>query len=209
MFLRKIKIILYFLLYENTDITKANDLCFYNKELNYTFELTYKELFYHNQNDGNYYFLVVFRDYSEEDYPIYSWVLGEPLFKKYEIYFNKDSKRIGIYNKNIDESEGEDDNEEENKYSDVNEDSKDNQEEIGNKDKKSWWSKNKWYAILIIALILFFFGFGITLFFYLKNKPKRKAKANELNDDYEYETMDTKNNLINYKINYTFRYIIN
>ena len=194
---------LYYTFYctENTDITKINNLYFYNKELNYTFELTYKELFYHNQNDGNYYFLVVFKDYSEEDYPIYSWVLGEPLFKKYEIYFNKDSKRIGIYYKNIDESEGEDDNEEENKYSDVNEESKDNQEEIGNKDKKSWWSKNKWYAILIIALILFFFGFGITLFLYLKNKPKRKAKANELNDDYEYQSVDAKNNLINYKIN--------
>ena len=180
---------------ENVDITQLNNLYFYNKELNYTFELTYKELFYHNENDGNYYFLVVFKDYSNDDYPIYSWVLGEPLFRKYEIYFNKDTKRIGLYDKSNYDTENEDgseDKDDEKKESDNNNKEKEN----GNNDRKSWWSKNKWYVVLISVLILFFFGFGITLFLYIKNRPKRKAKANELKDDYEYE-IETSNKLIN------------
>ena len=72
---------------DEVDITKLKNLYFYHKGLNFTFELNYNDLFYHNENDGNYYFLVKFRDYSDEEYPIYTWVLGEPIFKKYEIFF--------------------------------------------------------------------------------------------------------------------------
>ena len=82
---------------DKVDISKLKNLNFFNKELNYTFELSYNDLFFYNEKDGNYYFLIIFKDYSEEDYPIYSWKLGEPIFKKYEIFFNKDNKKIGIY----------------------------------------------------------------------------------------------------------------
>ena len=164
---------------DKVDISKLKNLNFFNQELNYTFELSYNDLFFYNEKDGNYYFLIIFKDYSEEDYPIYSWKLGEPIFKKYEIFFNKDNKKIGIYIPG-DNKEKEKETESETKY----------------EEEQIWWSRNKWYVILIIILVLLFIGLSVTIFLYIKNRPRKKI-ANELNDDdYEYEIAQ-KNNLIN------------
>ena len=145
---------------------------FYNKDLNFTFELTYKDLIYFNKYDGYNYILVVFRvhdienenEYMDDDF----WVLGEPFFKKYQLIFNKNSKRIGLYT-NFDNQIIE---------------------------KKSWIKENKWYIFLIILLIISICGLVTMSFLFFKNKPKRKSKANELNEDFEYIS-NTNNLFIN------------
>ena len=67
------------------------------KEMEYTFELTEKELW---EYVGDYkYFLVIFREYYFfED----EWTLSKPFLKKYPLIFDKEKKIIGfIKNKNI------------------------------------------------------------------------------------------------------------
>ena len=150
---------------KEVDISQLKNIYFYNKELDFTFELTYKDLFYYNEKDGNYYFLVVFlNEYDEWDYSSFYWTFGEPLIKKYQFVFNQNSKRIGLYT-----SIG------------------DNNNNI-NVNNETWWSRNKWYLVLIILLFIFFVSLAIVLFLYFKNKPKRKIKANELDEDYEYSS---------------------
>ena len=69
-----------------------------SKELDFTFELNYKDLFYQNE-DGNNYFLIIFNNVDEEEEHSEFWSFGEPLIKKYNLIFNPDSKQIGIYAK--------------------------------------------------------------------------------------------------------------
>ena len=57
------KFIGYYYIYycnDTVDFIKMKNLYFYNKELNYTFEFTYKDLFYYNKLDNKYYFLIEF-----------------------------------------------------------------------------------------------------------------------------------------------------
>jgi len=151
---------------KDVDISQLKNIYFYNKELDFTFELTYKDLFYHNEIDGNYYFLIVFlKEDDEWDYSSYSWTFGEPLIKKYQFVFNQNSKRIGLYTSLSDDNN--------------------NNMNINN---GSWWSRNKWYLILIILLFIFFVSLTVVLILYFKNKPKRKTKANELDEDFEYSS---------------------
>ena len=150
---------------KEADISKLKNIYFYNKKLEFTFELTYKDLFYYNDNDKSYYFLIIFSNDLEEDdeYNKY-WVLGEPIFKKYQFVFNKDSKTIGIYTS----------------INNIN-------------DGDSWWAKNKWYFILIMLLIILLIGLGAVIFYFLKFIPrKRKIKANELDDDFDYNSNTNK-----------------
>lgn len=147
------------------DISKLDNLYFYNKEFDFTFELTYKDLFYKNEKDGNYYFLVVFNNDLEEDYLHCVWILGEPIFKKYQFVFNKNSKRLGIY---------------------TSYDNTDDGKIKNNDEKKSWFVENIGFFILIFLLLIIICGLGIILYQYLKLKG-RKRKAYELADeDYEY-----------------------
>ena len=134
-----------------------------SKELDFTFELNYKDLFYQNE-DGNNYFLIIFNNVDEEEEHSEFWSFGEPLIKKYNLIFNPDSKQIGIYAK----------------LSDF-----DNKEE-------TFWEKYKWYIILVIALTIILVGLGVMIFLYLKVLPKRKKKANELNDDFDYPSNENK-----------------
>ena len=159
---------------KEVDLSKMNNIYFYNKGLDFTFELTYKDLFYYNHLDGNNYFLVVFsteideEDQDQEiDYNNY-WILGEPFFRKYQFYFNKNSKRIGIYT-SFNKSEGK---------------------------KQSWASRNKGYIILVILLIMLLCGLGVMLFLFLNRQPKRKKKANELDDEFDYSSKKS-NKLVN------------
>ena len=80
----------YFYCNENVDISLMQNLSFYNQDLNYTFELNYKDLFYNF--DGKNYYLVVFPWYLGVQ-----WRMGLPLFKKYQLIFDSEKKIIGVY----------------------------------------------------------------------------------------------------------------
>ena len=154
---------------KEVDLTKFKSLFIYIKELDYTFELNYKDLFYNN-NDGNNYFLVYFNnEYNEEEYSSFYWVLGEPFLKKYNLIFNQETNRIGL-------------------YTDMNFGGNNNDED--NLENKSFWSRNKWYIILIIILVIVCAGLGIMIFLYKKVIPKRRKKANELDDEFDYSSKD-------------------
>ena len=154
---------------KEVDLTKFKSLFIYIKELDYNFELNYKDLFYNN-NDGNNYFLVYFNnDYNEEEYSSFFWVLGEPFLKKYNLIFNQETNRIGLY---------------------TNMNFGDNNNEEDNFENKSFWSRNKWYIILIIILAIVCAGLGFMIFLYKKVIPKRKKKANELDDEFDYSSKD-------------------
>ena len=74
----------------NTYLKNFPSLFFYNIELNYTFELNYKDLF---KSYNNYlYFLVIFHKYKK------NWTFGKIFFKKYQFYFNHDTKTISFCN---------------------------------------------------------------------------------------------------------------
>lgn len=77
----------------NTEIKDLPSIYFINKELNYTFSLNYNDLFVKNNNQ--YYFLVYFFDSKQqENY----WTIGKPFLKKYQLIFDHEKRRIGIYN---------------------------------------------------------------------------------------------------------------
>ena len=155
---------------KNVNFTNFKNLYFYNKDLNYNFEFTYKDLFFYNELDENYYFLVVFDNENENGgYLNNLWALGEPFFKKYQLIFNKDTKRIGLYTNIISNDN--------------------NHNKIGN---ESWFSKNKWYFLLSILLVILLVALIVTIVLYIKKGPRRKTKANELDDDFEYNTSNDK-----------------
>ena len=82
----------YFICDSNENISDFPSLLLNNKELNFSFEFNYKDLFI--QKDNQIYFLIVFRnEYSGIEY----WILGKPFFKKYQLVFESDRKLIGIY----------------------------------------------------------------------------------------------------------------
>ena len=64
-------------------------LKFYQYEYNFTFELTYKDLFV-EKNDKI--ILLIFFDQRRFD-----WRLGKPFLRKYSFLFNQDTKMIGFY----------------------------------------------------------------------------------------------------------------
>ena len=139
----------------NVDFTKMDNLYFYNKDLNFSFEFTYKDLFFYNELDNKYYFLIEFEK-NTGDYT--RWLIGEFFFKKYQLIFNQEKKKIGLYT---------------GKY-------------INQNKNESWLSHNKWYLILTIFLLLLMIALGIIIYLYIRDKPRRK-KANELVDDnYDY-----------------------
>ena len=64
-----------------------------HKELNYTFELNYNDLFI--LKDNKLYFLIGFNKRSS-----YDWTFGIPFLKKYQLIFDQEREIIGIYNLN-------------------------------------------------------------------------------------------------------------
>ena len=66
-----------------------------NKKMNLTFEFDYKDLFIEYNNKK--YFIIIFPE--EINYSIF--IMGKPIFKKYDFIFNKESKNIGVYNKSV------------------------------------------------------------------------------------------------------------
>ena len=138
-------------------------LYFSSIELNYVFELNYKDLFFEN---GDFiYFLVVFYDYPNEITNYFDeynsrWDLGMPFLKKYFFTFDYDNKYIGFYNNKTVVP--------------------DNNPVIITKDKNK---ENKNYFWIIFVILIFF---GIFLAYFLVKKYFRKMKkisAIELESD--------------------------
>lgn len=65
-------------------------LKFYQFDFDYTFEFTFDDLFV--EYNGKYYFLVVFPLYTDDN-----WTFGKVFLKKYQIFFNLDSKVAKFY----------------------------------------------------------------------------------------------------------------
>ena len=139
-------------------------------KLNYTFELSYKDLFVEKNNI--YWFLVI----SDRLFYTTGWTFGNIFMRKYQFIFNIDSKEIGFYNPKISKYKT--------KIDDI-------------KNKKEISQKYLLYKILIIFLC--FILFGISFFIKIKFYPKttKKKRANELDDDYEYISDKKGDNSIN------------
>ena len=80
----------YYTCNNNVNLTKFPPIYFTSSSMNYTFNLTYEDLFI-SLND-KYYFLVIFHKKFYGD-----WVLGEPFLKKYNIIFDQKSETISFY----------------------------------------------------------------------------------------------------------------
>ena len=84
----------YFYCLESFNSENFGKLSLHHQELNYTFEIEFKDLFYKFGNLK--YFLILF----PENFAI-DWKLGLPFFRKYNFFvFDIDKKTIGIYTKN-------------------------------------------------------------------------------------------------------------
>ena len=71
-------------------------ISFQNKKMNLTFELDYNDLFITYNHSK--YFLIIF---PEEIYADKHFIFGKPFFKKYDMTFYTDSRKIGVYDKNV------------------------------------------------------------------------------------------------------------
>jgi len=75
--------------YDENIIKQFSNFKIVDKSENFTFELTYKELF--KYINGRYYFLIIFNK------QISGWILGKIFLQKYQITFNQDSKMMYWY----------------------------------------------------------------------------------------------------------------
>ena len=92
--IEKINLTVYSCQGNNFNIKKFPTLYFFNRNMNYTFELNYNDLFYKN-GDG-YIFLVAFDNLTYK-----GWKMGKPFLKKYQLTFDFDSKTISYYDTSI------------------------------------------------------------------------------------------------------------
>lgn len=151
--------------YTEFSVNEFPTLYLYNKKLNYTFELTYKDLF--EEINDIYYFLIAYdlRDTNE-------WKLGKPFLKKYTFVFDSENQTIGFYDKN--------------NIIEIQDD------EI---DKKIKQNNSKSLNIIVLIILLAFFNFLLIVLIYKINKncnKRRKKKIYELKDneedDFYYES---------------------
>ena len=142
-------------------------LIFEHDELNYTFELNYKDLFI--EKDDNYILMVFFDSSRGQTY----WHFGKPFLKKYRFLINQDSKLVGFY-KNIYNNEIDNNNNGDNKNSDEN----------------SSFQKHKLVLIIIFLILgcclLLLIGIFIGKYFF-KNK---KTRLNVIDEEYDYNTQN-------------------
>ena len=138
------------------DMNKFPSLNFMHRELNKTFEFSYKDLF---QEIGNSLVFSIILDENEK----YHWAFGRMFLKKYQFVFDNDQKTI-TYIETIKINE---------KNNEVN----------NNTNNKNFIITV--LKILIIICLLGGFGLGLFFGKKIWDKNKKK-RANELNDDYEY-----------------------
>ena len=153
------------------NIQNFDSIYFNCPDLDITFELDYKDLFY--IDNDNIYFLIEFSKNTK------IWNFGEIFLRKYYIVFNQDEKTLGYY-KNMEKPK---------KDKDKNENMM--------KNNTSWYNS---LIIILVIIILAICVISMGVYIY-KNKKNRKKKANELDDEYNYEpkfdlNYDNNNNLI-------------
>ena len=132
-------------------------LYFEHNEFNYTFELSYKDLFI--EYNEKYFFLIVNMNNDADDY-----FLGRIFLYKYQFYFNPDSKSIGFYNPNI-------------KFNKSN-----NENTIVSNENNSKYL----IYIIVLGSLLFISVICIFIIFFKNYKNKKRKRANELDDEYDY-----------------------
>lgn len=139
------------------NLKKFQKIYFEHKEFNYTFELSYLDLFV--EYNGKYWFLIVLMKGNEDN-----WFFGSIFFRKYQFVFNPDSKMINFYDINITDE--------------IN---------IGNEDKNKNGKLMYFLVIFgIIISWIIFIVLGIYIGKYIYKKYNKKLRANELDDKYEY-----------------------
>ena len=79
----------------DVDISDFKNLSFYSKEMNFTFVLTYKDLF--EVINGKKFCKLIFNQEMGT-----KWILGQPFLKKYINTFDQDKQLFGIYKKTKD-----------------------------------------------------------------------------------------------------------
>ena len=141
------------------DIKKFPTIYFYHHDFNYTFELTYDDLF--EEINNNIYFLILknIGDFNKD-----LWKMGKIFLKKYQFGFNQDSKMIYFYY-----------NIKNNNKLQINENKQDNNSSKFN-------TSYIWIVVCIVCLII---GIYIGNKIIVRN---RKMRANELEDEYEYKS---------------------
>jgi len=158
----------------NKFIKDFPNLYFANVDYNYTFELTYKDLFMEIYN--YYYFMVLFPNNTETGSESQKWYLGLPFMKQFQFVLNVNDGTIGFYkSKNF------------------------NYEESDNLVEQNKEKSKAWVYVLQISIVIVLVGLGVYIGMLLKKQ--RKKRANELkDDDYDYIEEDNnmnKNKLIN------------
>ena len=154
-------------------ISKFPKISFYKKELDFIFELTYKDLFIEYNN--RILFLVVYNSYGQN-----IWHFGKIFMKKYPFVFDYDKKTISFVNiYNINKSDND----------------QDNAPEMGG-NEYSFKDYFKIIIIIILIILCIIVGVFIGRMLWYKNRKKR---ANELEDDYEYsdDKTNNKNEILN------------
>ena len=72
--------------------------------LDFTFELSYKDLFV--EKDNIYWFLAI----SDSQFYVNDWIFGNIFMRKYQFVFNLDTKEIGFYNPKLNKKQNNDNN---------------------------------------------------------------------------------------------------
>lgn len=139
------------------NLKKFPKIYFEHKEFNYTFELSYQDLFV--EYNGKIWFLIVLMKGNEDN-----WFFGSIFLRKYQFVFNPDSKMINFYDINIT-------------------DENNNGDEDKNKNGKLMYFLVI-FGIIISWII--FIVLGIYIGKYIYKKYNKKHRANELDDKYEY-----------------------
>ena len=148
---------------------------FINKDLNYTFSLSYDNLFItKGRIYGKVFFLIIF-EYEKENK---IWKLGEPFLSKFKFVFNPDQKIIGFYNPNLPKIDN--DIYRKNNMSNDNEDIYEKEKNM----KKNYF----WYYLFSITIIIILTG--IIIFLATQLNKARKKRANELENSYNYEEVE-------------------
>ena len=180
------------------DLAKFPSLQLFCLDLDFQFELDYKDLFL--EIDDKIYFLAIYHQLQSSSPSDEIWNFGKLLIKKYPFMYNEDRKTLYfVYLK---------------KYYDPDKENKDNKYDTSDnpditdktdinpnktkKDEKNFWTENKEYIIISLLLIVLIVGIIIGFVFGRKVWEKhRKTRANELDDNYEYTKENNDDKLIN------------
>ena len=161
------------------DLNNFPNLYLNYKQLNFTFNLDYKDLFF--EFNDKIYFLVIYKDSFNT-----IWNFGSLLIKKYPFMFDQDRKTLYFIklkkyeNYPIQPDKEKTDNT-------TNPSDKDISKEESKENKESFWNKYKFYILLGCLFIFLIVGAILGYIFGRKVWEKhRKARANELEDNFEY-----------------------